>query len=87
MAYIYGPVPSRRLGVSLGVDLTPGRVCTLDCIYCEEARPTAVLTTVRGEYAPTQQVISEITQAATTMGGKLNYLTFPVPVSLPSTAG
>lgn len=60
MGYVYGPVNSRRLGWSLGVDLTPGRVCSLDCIYCEEARPTAVLTCIRGEYAPTEQVIEEI---------------------------
>jgi wyosine [tRNA(Phe)-imidazoG37] synthetase (radical SAM superfamily) len=33
--YFYGPVPSRRLGFSLGVDITPGRVCTFNCLYCQ----------------------------------------------------
>ncbi|MHC4604346.1 MAG: radical SAM protein, partial [Planctomycetota bacterium] len=33
--YLYGPVPSRRLGLSLGVDVVPFKVCTLDCIYCQ----------------------------------------------------
>ena len=32
--YVYGPVPSRRLGFSLGVDIIPFKTCTLDCTYC-----------------------------------------------------
>ena len=35
MAYLFGPVPSRRLGRSLGVDLIPPKTCPYDCIYCE----------------------------------------------------
>lgn len=35
MSYFYGPVPSRRLGFSLGVDLIPKKTCTLDCLYCQ----------------------------------------------------
>jgi wyosine [tRNA(Phe)-imidazoG37] synthetase (radical SAM superfamily) len=35
MAHLFGPVPSRRLGRSLGVDLIPPKTCTYDCIYCE----------------------------------------------------
>jgi wyosine [tRNA(Phe)-imidazoG37] synthetase (radical SAM superfamily) len=37
---IFGPVPSRRLGLSLGVDLVPHKVCTLDCIYCQVGHTT-----------------------------------------------
>ena len=33
--YLFGPVPSRRLGISLGVDLVPMKTCSLNCIYCE----------------------------------------------------
>ena len=33
--HLFGPVPSRRLGVSLGIDLTPQKACTLNCVYCE----------------------------------------------------
>ncbi|MDD4182199.1 MAG: radical SAM protein [Candidatus Omnitrophica bacterium] len=40
MSYFYGPVPSRRLGFSLGVNLTPKKFCTLDCIYCQLGRTT-----------------------------------------------
>ncbi len=35
MNQVFGPVPSRRLGFSLGVDLVPFKTCTLDCIYCQ----------------------------------------------------
>ena len=37
---VYGPVPSRRLGRSLGVDLVPHKVCSYDCIYCQLGRTT-----------------------------------------------
>ena len=33
--FLFGSVPSRRLGISLGVDLVPEKVCSLDCVYCE----------------------------------------------------
>ena len=40
MSYIFGPVPSRRLGLSLGVDLIPHKTCAYDCLYCEVGRTT-----------------------------------------------
>ncbi|HEB74178.1 MAG TPA: radical SAM protein, partial [Candidatus Desulfofervidus auxilii] len=40
MKYLFGPVPSRRLGHSLGIDLIPFKTCTYDCIYCELGRTT-----------------------------------------------
>ena len=40
MTYIFGPVPSRRLGLSLGVDLTPYKTCTYDCLYCQLGKTT-----------------------------------------------
>ena len=43
MNYLFGPVPSRRLGLSLGVDLVPAKTCTFDCLYCEVG-PTTTLT-------------------------------------------
>jgi wyosine [tRNA(Phe)-imidazoG37] synthetase (radical SAM superfamily) len=57
--HLFGPVPSRRLGVSLGVDLIPHKVCSLNCIYCE-CGPTTTLTTTRKEYVPYDAVIVEI---------------------------
>ncbi|UMZ73124.1 radical SAM protein [Natranaerofaba carboxydovora] len=73
MGYIYGPVHSRRLGLSLGVNVTPNRVCSFDCVYCEEAVPTRTLTLERREYAPTKDVIDEIKSTAT---NDLDYITF-----------
>ena len=40
MSYIFGPVPSRRLGLSLGVDLIPPKTCTYNCLYCEVGKTT-----------------------------------------------
>lgn len=59
--YIYGPVFSRRLGKSLGIDLLPYKICTYDCIYCQLGR-TKTKTTLRKEYVPTEEVLEEIEQ-------------------------
>jgi len=58
--YLFGPVPSRRLGISLGVDLVPLKTCTLNCIYCECGRTTN-LTLERKEYVPFTAVKGELT--------------------------
>ena len=57
--YLFGPVPSRRLGMSLGVDLVPHKVCSLNCIYCE-CGSTTKLTIDRKEYVPYDIVIQEL---------------------------
>jgi len=57
--YLFGPIPSRRLGLSLGVDLVPYKVCSFDCIYCEIGR-TTLKTTERKEYVPFDEVKREI---------------------------
>lgn len=57
--HIFGPVPSRRLGLSLGVDLVCHKTCTLDCIYCE-CGPTTDLTLKRKEYVPFDEVTAEL---------------------------
>jgi wyosine [tRNA(Phe)-imidazoG37] synthetase (radical SAM superfamily) len=57
--YIYGPVPSRRLGRSLGVDLVPYKTCTYDCIYCQLGRTTCK-TTERKEWVPTKAVVAQL---------------------------
>jgi wyosine [tRNA(Phe)-imidazoG37] synthetase (radical SAM superfamily) len=55
----YGPVPSRRLGLSLGVDIVPMKVCTLDCIYCQLGRTTEKSTT-RRDFMDLAAVLAEI---------------------------
>ncbi len=57
--HLFGPVPSRRLGLSLGIDLVPFKTCSLDCIYCECGRTTN-LTNRISEYVPTDEVIAEL---------------------------
>jgi len=57
--YIFGPVPSRRLGMSLGVDLVPKKVCSLNCVYCEVGKTTN-LTLQRKEYVPIDIVKEEL---------------------------
>lgn len=57
--YLFGPVPSRRLGMSLGIDLVPHKVCSLNCIYCE-CGSTTKLTIDRKEYVPYDIVIKEL---------------------------
>ena len=59
MKYLFGPVNSRRLGLSQGIDLIPTKVCNFNCIYCEVG-PTVRLTCERQEYFPTDEIIAEI---------------------------
>lgn len=58
-SYLFGPVPSRRLGMSLGVDLVPKKVCSLDCVYCEVGKTTG-LTVTRKEYIPFAKLQEEL---------------------------
>lgn len=61
MKHLFGPVNSRRLGLSLGIDLLPSKTCSFDCIYCELGTTTD-LTCVRREYIPTGAICEEIDQ-------------------------
>ncbi|RME21386.1 MAG: radical SAM protein [Deltaproteobacteria bacterium] len=58
--YIFGPVPSRRLGISLGIDLIPPKTCSMDCIYCECGRTTSK-SMKRRPFIPPDEVIEELT--------------------------
>jgi wyosine [tRNA(Phe)-imidazoG37] synthetase (radical SAM superfamily) len=57
--HIFGPVPSRRLKMSLGVDLVPHKVCNLNCVYCECGKTTDMIME-RKEYVPTEEVLKEL---------------------------
>jgi len=57
--YLFGPVPSRRLGRSLGVDIVPLKTCTQNCIYCQLGKD-APQTLERKEYAPIDAVLEEL---------------------------
>ncbi|MEN6395527.1 MAG: radical SAM protein [Methanoregula sp.] len=57
--HIFGPVCSRRLGRSLGIDLLPFKTCSYNCVYCE-CGATNHLTTARSEFFPAGEVIAEL---------------------------
>ncbi len=57
--YFYGPVPSRRLGRSYGVDIVPFKVCTLDCVYCQLGKTTDS-TIKRKDYGPIEPILAEL---------------------------
>ncbi|MBT3297001.1 MAG: radical SAM protein [Verrucomicrobia bacterium] len=71
--YLFGPVPSRRLGRSLGVDLTPHKTCSFDCIFCQLGRTTN-RTVTRQDYVPTSAVIAELHDWVET-DGSADYIT------------
>ncbi len=74
MKYVFGPILSRRLGVSLGVDIVPYKHCSFDCVYCESGRTTQ-LSAKRAELVPTQDVIAELDQYLQ-KSPQLDYVTF-----------
>ena len=71
---VFGPVPSRRLGLSLGIDLLPFKTCSMDCVYCE-CGATTNLTCKRREYFPTDAVIAEI-DSVLSRKPKIDFITF-----------
>lgn len=72
--YIFGPVISRRLGVSLGVDLMPYKTCSLDCVYCECGATTDLVSEI-AEYVPTEDVMNEL-EAYLSSSPNLDCVTF-----------
>lgn len=72
--YVFGPVPSRRLGISLGVDIIPFKTCTLDCIYCECGKTTE-LTIERKHFVDPTMVLEQIKKVITEEK-YIDYITF-----------
>lgn len=76
MSYIYGPVPSRRLGRSLGVDPLPLKTCNFSCVYCQLGR-TKRYTTVRREFFPKEDIAEEMENRVEKIGKEnIDYITF-----------
>jgi len=73
MQYIFGPVPSRRLGFSLGIDLVPFKTCSLDCPYCQLGKTTHK-TVRRRAYGSPEEIISELRDALQ-QHQKIDYIT------------
>ena len=72
--HLYGPVPSRRLGFSLGIDFIPFKTCSLDCIYCQLGQ-VPEKTVVRKVYVPASEVITQIKEKLDS-GARIDYITF-----------
>ena len=73
-SHLFGPVHSRRLGRSLGIDLVPVKTCSYDCVYCECGH-TTLETIERQEFFPLQEVLSEI-QDYLCRSPELDFITF-----------
>jgi wyosine [tRNA(Phe)-imidazoG37] synthetase (radical SAM superfamily) len=76
MNYVFGPVPSRRLGQSLGIDTIPLKTCNWNCIYCQLGR-TMPLTNTRTAYFPPEDILADVRQAlAKHTAGEIDWVTF-----------
>jgi wyosine [tRNA(Phe)-imidazoG37] synthetase (radical SAM superfamily) len=76
MNYVFGPVPSRRLGQSLGIDTIPLKTCNWNCVYCQLGR-TRPLTNERREYIPAEEILLEAeTALESRANGGIDWVTF-----------
>lgn len=75
MKCVYGPVPSRRLGRSLGIDPIPSKTCNYQCIYCQLGKTTN-FTNKRRNYYPKNKIISEMRKAINQNKNNFDYITF-----------
>jgi len=74
----FGPVPSRRLGQSLGINNIPPKVCTYSCVYCQVGRTSHLQTERRAFYRP-EEIVEEVVakvEKTREIGGAIDYLTF-----------
>ena len=76
MKYVFGPVPSRRLGRSLGIDPVPLKTCNWNCVYCQLGRSTPVVGE-RRDYFPPEDILAEIEEALAKLApGDVDWITF-----------
>lgn len=76
MKYVFGPVPSRRLGQSLGIDTIPLKTCNWNCVYCQLGR-SKPLVNERREYIPRNEILAEVKQALNAhQPGEIDWITF-----------
>lgn len=71
--HLFGPVPSRRLGLSLGLDLLNDQTCSFDCVFCEVGK-TRDLTIDRREYVAPSEILDEL-ESWVSAGGRADYIT------------
>jgi len=74
MKYLFGPVPSRRLGYSLGIDILPAKVCTFDCIYCEVGKTTRKISE-REDFGNSEEILAELKEFLEKFTGRIDHIT------------
>jgi len=73
---VFGPVLSRRLGRSLGIDPIPSKTCNWNCVYCQLGR-TAPVRHERAEFIPPDEILAEVAEALSHQPpGSLDWVTF-----------
>lgn len=76
MKSVFGPVPSKRLGQSLGIDPITMKTCNWNCVYCQLGRSTP-LCNRRLEYVPTKQILKELENSLNSIPReKIDWITF-----------
>ncbi len=76
MKHVFGPVPSRRLGQSLGIDPIPFKTCNWNCVYCQLGRTTP-LTNSRRNFSPPEAIVAEVKEALEShKAGEIDWVTF-----------
>lgn len=73
--YIFGPVASRRLGSSLGINMIPSKICSFDCLYCEVGK-TTLLTSEQSYFFDTDKIVTEFKQEYAKLKSSVDVITF-----------
>lgn len=74
--FVFGPVPSRRLGRSLGIDPVPLKTCNWNCVYCQLGRSVPV-TNERKDYLPPGEIVDEVREVLQIhQEGEIDWVTF-----------
>lgn len=78
MSFVFGPIPSRRLGRSLGINNIPPKVCSYSCIYCQVG-VTDSMSVNRKEYYPPNEIFEAVSEKVNQLikaGEQIDYITF-----------
>jgi len=78
MSIVFGPIPSRRLGRSLGVNNIPPKICSYSCVYCQVGL-TDSMSIERKEFYPLEEIVTEVSERVGQLknsGEKIDYITF-----------
>ncbi len=76
MKYVFGPVPTRRLGQSLGIDPVPLKTCNWNCVYCQLGR-SLPMTIEQKDFFPAEEILTEVKNALEShQPGEIDWITF-----------